>query len=224
VQDAAYGTMLRDTRHALHARIAEVLENQFTEIAENQPELLARHYTEAGLIEKAASLWGKAGLRSLARSASMESVTQLRRALAQITTLPGTPALRREEIKLQAAIITPLIHVKGFAAPEPKAAAERTHLLIERAEALGEPTEDPLLLFLVPYRSWAASLVAFEGDATVELAKQFLSLAQKQGATVPLMVAHRAMGISLYFVGDLISARAHLIKRLHFLILPSTVQ
>ena len=66
MQDAAYGTLLREPRRALHARIAETLESQFTEIAENQPELLARHCTEAGLIEKAAGLWGKAGQRSLA--------------------------------------------------------------------------------------------------------------------------------------------------------------
>ena len=66
VQDAAYGTLLREPRRALHARIAETLESQFAEIAENQPELLARHCTEAGLIEKAAALWGKAGQRSLA--------------------------------------------------------------------------------------------------------------------------------------------------------------
>ena len=73
VQDAAYGTLLRDPRRALHARIAETLESQFTEIAEHQPELLARHCTEAGLIEKAAGLWGKAGQRSLERSALLEA-------------------------------------------------------------------------------------------------------------------------------------------------------
>ena len=103
VQDAAYGTLLREPRRALHARIAETLESQFVEIAENQPELVARHCTEAGLIEKAAGLWGKAGQRSLARSALVEAVEQLTRALDQIATLPGTPALRREQIKLQVA-------------------------------------------------------------------------------------------------------------------------
>ena len=147
VQDAAYGTLLREPRRALHARIAETLESQFAEIAENQPELLARHCTEAGLIEKAAGLWGKAGQRSLERSALVEAVAQLTRALDQIATLPATPALRREQIKLQVALITPLIHVKGYAAPETKAAVERARLLIEQAEALGEPPEDPLLLF-----------------------------------------------------------------------------
>ena len=114
VQDAAYGTLLREPRRALHARIAETLESQFAEIAENQPELLARHCTEAGLIEKAAGLWGKAGQRSLERSALVEAAEQLTRALDQIATLPATPALRREQIKLQVALITPLIHVKGL--------------------------------------------------------------------------------------------------------------
>ena len=101
VQDAAYGTLLREPRRALHARIAETLEGQFAEIAESQPELLARHCTEAGLIEKAAGLWGTAGQRSLARSALLEGAEQLKRALDQIATLPATPALRREEIKLR---------------------------------------------------------------------------------------------------------------------------
>ncbi len=165
VQDAAYGTLLREPRRALHARIAETLESQFAEIAENQPELLARHCTEAGLIEKAAGLWGKAGQRSLERSALVEAVEQLTRALDQIATLPATPALRREQIKLQVALITPLIHVKGYAAPETKAAAERARLLIEQAEALGEPPEDPLLLFSVLYGFWVANYVAFNGDA-----------------------------------------------------------
>ena len=83
VQDAAYGTLLREPRRALHARIAETLESQFAEIAENQPEVLARHCTEAGLSEKAAGLWGKAGQRSLARAALVEAVAQLTRALDQ---------------------------------------------------------------------------------------------------------------------------------------------
>jgi predicted ATPase len=81
VQDAAYGTLLREPRRALHARIAETLESQFTDIAESQPELLARHCTEAGLIEKAVGLWGKAGQRSLDRSALVEAVEQLTRLL-----------------------------------------------------------------------------------------------------------------------------------------------
>ena len=84
VQDAAYGTLLREPRRALHAHIAEILESKFGEIAESQPELVARHCTEAGLIEKAANLWGKAGQRSLERSALVEATTQLTRAVNKL--------------------------------------------------------------------------------------------------------------------------------------------
>jgi alkylhydroperoxidase family enzyme len=108
VQDAAYGTLLREPRRALHARIAETLEGRFADIAETHPELLARHYTEAGLTEKAAGLWGKAGQRSLARAALLEGTEQIKRALDQIATLPTTPALRHEEIKLEVAFANAL--------------------------------------------------------------------------------------------------------------------
>jgi predicted ATPase len=209
VQDAAYGTLLREPRRALHARIAETLESQFAEIAENQPELLARHCTEAGLTEKAASLWGKAGRRSLERSALVEAIAQFTRALDQVAKLPGTPALRREQIKLQVALITPLIHVRGWAAPETKAAAERARLLIEQAEALGEPTEDPLLLFSALYGVWAANLLAFNGDVLRYLAAQVVALAEKRGSTVPLMIGHRLMGMSLLHTGDIAEGRMH---------------
>jgi predicted ATPase/tRNA A37 threonylcarbamoyladenosine biosynthesis protein TsaE len=209
VQDAAYGTLLREPRRALHARIAETLESQFADIVERQPELLARHCTEAGLIDKAARLWGKAGQRSLERSALVEASEQITRALAQIAALPATPALRREQIKLQVALITPLIHVKGYAAPETKAAEERARLLIEQAEALGEPPEDPLLLFSVLYGVWVANYVAFNGDVVRERAAQFLALAEKQMAIVPLMIGHRLMGNSLLYMGDIVEGRAH---------------
>ena len=108
VQDAAYGTLLREPRRALHARIAKTLEGRFADIAESQPELLARHYTEAGLIEKAVSFWGTAGQRSMARYALVEGAEQLKRALDQIATLPTTPVLRREEIKLEVAFANAL--------------------------------------------------------------------------------------------------------------------
>jgi class 3 adenylate cyclase/predicted ATPase len=209
VQDAAYGTLLRGPRRALHARIAETIESKFAESAENRPELLARHWTEAGLIEKAAGFWGKAGQRSLARSALVEAAEQLTRALDQIATLPGTPVVRREQIKLQLALVNGLMHIKGYAAPEPKAAVEQARQFIERAEALGEPPEDPLLLFSVFYGVWAANYVAFDGDVTRELASQFLALAEKQDEIVPLMIGHRLMGNSLMLTGDIDKGRAH---------------
>ena len=138
--------------------------------------------------------------------------------------MPATPALRREQIKLQVALINPLMHVKGYAAPETKAATEQARLLIEQAEALGEPPEDPLLLFSVLYGFWVANFVAFNGDVVRELAAQFLALAEKQGATVPLMIGHRLMGMSLLFTGDIAEGRAHSIGRSRFTILLSIVR
>ena len=209
VQDAAYGTLLREPRRALHACIAAVLENEFAEIAENQPEVLARHCTEAGLIERAAALWGRAGLRSLERSALVEAVAQLTRALDQIASLPANPEVRSDQIRLQVALITPLIHVKGYAAPETKAASERARLLIEQAEAMGEPPEDPLLLFSVLYGFWAHNYVACNGDVMRELASHFPALAEKQTSTALLMIGHRLMGLSLMTTGDIVGSRPH---------------
>jgi predicted ATPase len=209
VRDAAYSTLLRDRRRKLHACIAETLEVQFTDIAESQPELLARHYTEAGLIEKAASLWGKAGQRSLARSALVEATEQLTRALGQIATMPATAVSRREQIKLQVALINALFHVKGYAAPETKTAVEQARLLIEQAKAMGEAPEDPLLLFSVLYGLWVANLVAFNSAICLDLATQFLTLAEKLGTTGPLMVGHQMVGISLQSTGDIIGGRGH---------------
>jgi hypothetical protein len=110
---------------------------------------LAHNCTEAGLIEKAAGLWGKAGQRSLARSALVEAAARLTRALAQIGDLPSTRTLRREQIQFQVALANALMHTKRFAAPETKASLDETRSLIEQTEALAEPLEDPFLLFSI---------------------------------------------------------------------------
>jgi predicted ATPase len=135
IQDAAYDNLLKSRRQALHRRVGETLRDKFAGSAAAEPELLAHHFTQAGMTEAAIEWWGKAGQRSVERSALVEAVAQLMRALDQIATLPGTPALRREQIKLQVALITPLVHVKGWSALETKAAAERARILIEQAEA-----------------------------------------------------------------------------------------
>ncbi|SDN45951.1 AAA family ATPase [Afipia sp. GAS231] len=209
VQDAAYGTLLREPRRALHARIAEILESQFAETVESQPELLARHYTKADLIEKSARLWGKAGQRSQERSALVEAAEQLGHALAQIAILPGTPDLRREQITLQVALMNTLMHVKGYAAPETRAAVEQVRALIEQAEGFGESLDDPSLLLSALFGQWVANFIGFNGDVARRLAEQFLAFGEKQGTAVPLMVGHRIKASTLMFLGDVVGARAH---------------
>ena len=206
MQDAAYENLLKSRRQLMHRRVGEVLRDHFADSATAEPELLAHHFTEAGLAEVAIEWWGKAGQRSLERSALVEATEQFTRALAQIATLPATPRLRREQIKLQVALLHTLGHVKGFAALETKAAVKRARLLIEQAEALGEP---PVRLFSVIFGFWIANYIAFNGDAMREVAEQFLVLAEKQGATVPLMIGHRLMGTSLLCTGDIARGRAH---------------
>ena len=164
----------------------------------------------AGLIEKAAGLWGKAGQRSLESSALVEAEEQFKRALAQITALPATPALRRAHIKLQIGLINALMHTKGDAAPDTKASLDQARSLIEQAEALGEAlVDEPLLLLSVLNGFWLANYLSFNGDALRELAAQFLALAEKHGATVQLMIGHRLMGTSELLTGDFMAGRAH---------------
>ena len=210
IQDAAYENLLKSRRQVLHRHVGEALRDNFAATASAAPELVAHHFTQAGLADAAIEWWDKAGQRSLERSALVEAIAQLTRALAQIEILPATPALRLKKIKLQVALITPLINVKGYAAPETRAAAEQARLLIEQAEALGETPEDPLLSFSVLYGLASASIVAFNGDLIRELIAQFLSLAQKQGATAPLLMAHRSAGIGLLLLSEIAKGRMHL--------------
>jgi class 3 adenylate cyclase/predicted ATPase len=210
IQDAAYENLLKARRQILHRRVGETLRDKFADSGAAEPELLAYHFTQAGMTEAAIEWWGKAGQRSLERSALVEAAEQFAHALALIGTLPSTPALRREQIRLQVAAITPLMYIKGFAAPETKAAAERARLLIEQAEALGEPPQDPLLIFSVLYGFCLANEVAFNGDVMRELAMQFLATAEKQGTTAPLEIGHRLMGVSLMLTGNVAQARGHL--------------
>jgi predicted ATPase len=209
IQDTAYGALLREPRRALHARIVDALESQFPDIAENEPELMARHCAAAGLLENAAAHWSKAGQRSLARSALVEAIGHLTNALKQIVALPPSATMRREQIKLQIALIGPLMHIKGYGAQETIAAAERARLLIEESDTLGEVLDDPLLLFSVLYSFWVANYVAFDGDVVCALATQFLTFAQRQTAIPPLIMGHRLMGTSLLLPGNIAAGREH---------------
>jgi class 3 adenylate cyclase/predicted ATPase len=208
IQDAAYENLLKSRRQSLHRRVAEALSEY--PIHNAQPELIAHHFSQAGLTEEAIEWWGKAGQRSLELSAFVEAAEQLSRALAQIATLPPTPSVRRKEIELQVALIAPLIHVHGFAAPETKAGVDRAHLLIERAEAIHEAPEDLFLLFSVLYGLWVAQAVAFnDADIILRLATQTLALAERRAATVPLIIGHRLVATSLLYSGDLVQSRKH---------------
>ena len=148
IQDAAYENLLKSRRHLLHRRVAEVLSDNVTIAAAAEPELLAHHFTQAGMTEAAIEWWGKAGQRSLERSALPEAGEQFTRAIAQIASLPPTSALRNQQIKFQVGLTNVLMHTKGRGAPETKASVDQAYSLIETAEAVGEPLDDPLTAVL----------------------------------------------------------------------------
>ena len=154
-------------------------------------------------------MWGKAGQRSLRSAAFPEAEGQLTRALAQITSLPSAPVLRGEQIKLQVGLSYALMQTKGYGASETKAAFEQARVLIQRAEALGEPAEDPLALFSILYGVWVWNFAAFNSHATLDLARQFLTLARERDETLPLAIGHRMIASSLLVAGDIAKAREH---------------
>jgi class 3 adenylate cyclase/tetratricopeptide (TPR) repeat protein len=203
IQDAAYGTLLREARRNLHLRIATALTERSPQIAETQPEILAHHYTEAGDIARAARFWGAAGQRSSARSAYSEAITQLTRALHQLASLPANPEIRRERLKLQVTFASTLIHAKGYTSPDTIGACQRAIAMIEEAEGLGEHPEDPLLRFSAMYGLWAASHVAADLSTALARAEQFLSLAEQLREPVAGAVGHRLKGAALTLRGQI---------------------
>jgi predicted ATPase len=207
VQDAAYGTLLREPRRALHARIAETLEGRFADIAETQPELLARHCTEAGLIEKAAGLWGKAGQRSLARAALLEGKEQLKRALDQIATLPTTQALRREEIKLEVAFANALALTGDLV--EGKKHYDRALAIYDPAEhgPLATRSGRDVGVTLLSFRSQCLWLLGYP-EASRNDAERAVNNARETGHATTLMYALFYAGDSHTYSGDYAAAHA----------------
>jgi class 3 adenylate cyclase/tetratricopeptide (TPR) repeat protein len=209
LQDLAYGALLRERKRALHARIAQAMETLFPGIGENQPETLARHCFEAGAVEKAAGLWGRAGRKCLRNSALREAETHFSRALELIRGRPNAPALRLEEITCQMGLARTLLLLRGYTSGEARAVLQRTIALIEPAGGLEEPVEHRLALFTTLHGFWLASVAASSGAATREMAAQCLQLAQKGGGQGERVAGHHALGLSLMFSGDVLAGRAH---------------
>jgi predicted ATPase len=115
----------------MHQQIAELLETQFPETLEMQPELVAHHYTEAGQAEQAVTYWQKAGERAVQRSAHTEAIAHLTQGLALILSLPDTPARTQRELMLNVTLGAPLLATKGYAAPEVGRIYTRTRELLK---------------------------------------------------------------------------------------------
>jgi class 3 adenylate cyclase/tetratricopeptide (TPR) repeat protein len=207
VRDAAYGTLLREPRRALHARIAKALGSQFPEIAEHQPEVLAHHFTAAGLAGRAVDWWEKASGHALARSAYVEAANHLAQALEILAAQPESAGRDKREFQLRLRLRPPLYATKGFASPEMEENFARASMLAER---LGESGTNLRLL------RWecTASVVSANTTVTLNHTRQFIELAERAGDTSALVSAHRICGYAHLIRGEIRVAREHVERAL----------
>jgi class 3 adenylate cyclase/predicted ATPase len=203
IQDTAYHSLLKSKRQHYHHRIARVLEEQFPETKETQPELVAHHYTEAGLVEQAIPYWQQAGQRALQRSAPAEALSHLTKGLEVLTTLPDTPERTQQELTLQTTLGATHMALKGYASPEVDKAYTRARQLCQQEGEISQlfPTLWGLGLFY---------LLRAELQTTHELGEQLLTLAQNAQDPALLLEAHYTLGVSLFFLGEPARARPHL--------------
>jgi predicted ATPase len=203
VQDTAYQSLLKSRRQQLHQQIAQVLTERFPETVETQPELLAHHYTEAGLAEQAIGYWQKAGERAIHRSAYEEAVVHLTKGLGGLKALPNTAERAQQELTLQLALSNALMATKGYATPEVEQAYAQALALCRQ---MGEPPQ----LFPVLVGLWRVYITQARHTTALELGEQCLKLAQSIQNPVRLLGAHQAIGIAWFYLGELRQARAYL--------------
>jgi len=203
IQDVAYQSLLKSKRQQYHKQIAQVLEERFSEIIETQPELLAHHYTEAGLIAQAIPYWQQAGQRAVQRSANVEAITHLTKGLELLKTLPDMTERVQQELTLQVALGVPLQAARGHGAPE----VEATYA---RAWALCRQVGETLQLFPVLFGLQRFYTIRAEFRTARGLGEQLLRLAQSVQDPALLVEAHFALGRTLFVLGEHASAREHL--------------
>ncbi len=197
VQDAAYQSLLRSRRQQLHSQIADVLERRGAE-----PELLAHHFTEAGLTERAVVYWHEAGVKATDRSANLEAVNHLTKGLDILKKHPDTADRKKQELAFCIALGVPTIATEGQAVP-------RTMELYSRARDLCKQLDDSRQLAAVSYGLWAYYIVRGELLAAQELAEECLRTAETENDTVLLVGAHFVSACVPFHQGEFRLAREH---------------
>jgi class 3 adenylate cyclase/predicted ATPase len=196
IQDTAYQSLLKSKRQQLHQQIVRVLEERLPDTKETQPELLAHHYTEAGLMGQALPYWQQAGQKASQRSANIEAIAHLSKGLELLKTLPDTPQRVQQELALQLTLGVPLQMLKGEPAPE---VGHTYHRILE----LCGQVEDTAHRFPALFGLWRFYLLRADLQKAGELAKQMVRLTQSSHDPSLLLEAHRALGTSLFFLGEL---------------------
>lgn len=207
VQEAAYQSLLRTTRQQYHQLVGRTLAEKFSEVAENHPELIAHHYTEAGLGDAAIAYWHRAGQRALERSANTEAITHLTRGLDLVTRVADGPQRVQQEIELQVALGAPLMATRGYGAPEVEKVFAR---VLDLSRQVGETPQ--LFTALRGLRTF----YQIRGDSVTasELGEQLLRLAERDGDPALVLEAHYALGAALFWTGHFGRAHEHF-ERVH---------
>jgi predicted ATPase len=205
IQEAAYQSLLRSTRQQHHQRIAQVLEAQFPDIVETQPERVAHHYTESGLAWPAVAYWQRAGEHSNARSAYVEAVAHCSKGLEALKSLPETPERIQHELFLQTALGPALMATRGYTTSEVEAVYSRA---LDLCRQVGETPH----LFVTLMGLWQFYLVRAQHQTAKELGERLLHLAQRAGDPALLVQAHRALGEAFQNLGEFALAQKHLIQ------------
>jgi class 3 adenylate cyclase/predicted ATPase len=195
IRDAAYATLLRTTRKSLHRKIAEALETTFLDAAATQPEILAQHFTEAGLAEKGVDYWLKAGQRALMQSAMVEAVARLRRGLEVVSTMADGVTRRRYELDLQIGLGKALIATKGYTIPA-------TVDAFGRARELCEELDQPPQLVSALYGQWVYSLMRAELAAAARRAEELLRLGEARNDPIWKLMGCRLSGVGSFPLGE----------------------
>jgi class 3 adenylate cyclase/predicted ATPase len=203
VQDAAHGSLLRSARQQLHARIAEALLIHVPELTGTQPELVAQHYQEAGMMEKAVAYWGKAGHNSARRSTMAEAAAQFRRALDLLGQLPDTPERQRQELEYCTGLGAALRFVMS-------AAARETGHAFARARELWDQLGSPAEFLHVPYGQSRYHVYCGELELALRLDKELLRVSRQRNDSGGLVLAHQAYGTGQMVCGRFASSRSHL--------------
>lgn len=205
LQDTAYQSLLKSKRQQIHHHVANVLAKQFPDIRHHQPELVAHHYTEAGLLDQAIGFWQYAGEQAVQRSAHREGIGHFLKGLALLGELPETPDRTHRELTIQTRLGPSLMATKGYAAPEVERAYARAQ---ELCQQLGETPQS----FQVLRGLWVVHEMRAELKTARKLGEQLLALAQHLDDPDLLIEVHRALGNTLLWIGEFAHAREHLQK------------
>jgi class 3 adenylate cyclase/predicted ATPase len=209
VQDAAYGTLLRAKRVDLHARIGRVLDQQFPDTKENNPEVIARHYTEAGLASEAIDYWQRAGNRAAKRSANQEAVAHFRRAKQLIESLPDRGAFAEQELQLLIALGPALMTTRSSAAPE-------IGSIYARAGELARLTGRMADLFPTIWGAWLVAFIRGDFQAAKRLLDELFATADMTKENALTLQAHHAAWPTLWVTGFFVDALRHIDRGLAF--------